>query len=555
MSPLSYAGLGSIVNQLCIGMTGAGKSEGERIDFLDAARSRKTAILYLDGKGSSVEASAADLDASGLAARGDYEELQITSAGQRVFGWRALRPSQSRDPFVRRAADELTVERFLQAAYGVREMKSGTNTPWIAKYGTAGVFVYLGLLVEFPDVPINLLLELFRFESSLRHWMLDHTAYQEFADVFRDLERRATIPRLNPTQWEIEAGAAGRLLKYLDSPVVWARCSGAFDWGEAIQQKRLILLNGKNVPREVRRFLFTMAVNEATSICWDHFNRTGQPLPLLVILEEAGADDLITPHILTMSQEGRSAGIRIHALSQSIRDFGDDDRFERLLANMHRLVCYRVTSGAERLAQALAYPTWSSHRVHHEEQITYTAGHAEVESEVVTFDHDGSRRIAKGTRLMPVQGVRVVQHFYNPQQHEAEYRQGLTSLPMGTPYRERFVADFAGVRRERVEKLPDPWPFSTDHRGQRSKLYFIKLQKALDRMRQGKPYFHLPRPWQPPRIPPAMPATPQPAAPRRSSTPTSPPRPSATQSTDPAAGLSAAEIFRGRSGGGSSTTS
>lgn len=98
-----------------------------------------------------------------------------------------------------------------------------------------------------------------------------------------------------------------------------------------------------------------------------------------------------------------------------------------------------------------------------------------MDTESVSHDHEHNKRVTHGKAYRPIQGVRIDQTFYNPQQHEAEYRQKLTSLKVG----QRIVSDMDGVRLETVEMLPEPWPLG---------LTKIRTEKAISRIRSREYY-------------------------------------------------------------------
>src|SRR5207245_2499775 len=93
---------------------------------------------------------------------------------------------------------------------------------------------------------------------------------------------------------------------------------GPFDWLEALRQRKLIAFDGGGIrSRDLKRALFLLVSMEVIHAVRRHFAETQQPLPAVLVLEEAGALGLVTPFILSGLQELRKAGLAIHLISQS----------------------------------------------------------------------------------------------------------------------------------------------------------------------------------------------------------------------------------------------
>jgi hypothetical protein len=477
-----------IISTAICGIPGVGKSVGARVKVQErmARRTRgkqRAALLFLDGPGETVEPILGDLCAAGREADVDYEELNARD--RKHIGTSLLRPTGNR------VTDELRVEQFLQPLYGQRGMVSGTNTPYIHKYAEAAAWVMMGL----PETRIDAMLALFRLVDPEREWMLRHTTERDAAQVFRDASIRASIPRANPIQYEIETGGAARLFKPLLSPVIYEASIGNFDWKQFLLRGGIHLRNGKGVKREIRRFDSIMAINHLANAAWDLFNETGVAHDYYIVVEEGGADQIYTPQFLDNMRTARKNGWHSDFIFQSPADFGDV--FEQFIFLVHRIECYRMTSGVKEMAQLLANPTWDSHKIHDEREVSYTQGYEEVDTETVSYDHANNKRVTHGRAFRPIQGVRIDKTYYNPQQHEAEFRQKLTTLKVG----QRFVSDMDGVRLETVDMLPDPWPLG---------LTKIRTAKAIERIR-SRPHYRKAEPWTPHT------ATQQPAGPQGSS--------------------------------------
>src|SRR5262249_18368884 len=142
---------------------------------------------------------------------------------------------------------------------------------------------------------------------------------------------------------------------------------GPFDWLNALRQGKLILFDGGGIrSRDLKRTLFLLAAQQVIHAVRRHFAETQAPLPVVLVLEEAGALGLVVPFVRSALQELRKAGLSIHVISQSAVDFGDRDVFEALLANTPWQAWYQVLSPADQElgGKALANATFRALAVH-----------------------------------------------------------------------------------------------------------------------------------------------------------------------------------------------
>src|SRR6202011_4093204 len=101
--------------------------------------------------------------------------------------------------------------------------------------------------------------------------------------------------------------------------------------------------------------------------CRTHFAETQRPLPVVLVLEEAGALCLVTPFVLSALQELRKAGLAIHLITQASVDFGGRDHFESVLANTPWQAWYQLLSPADQelAAKALTNASFDPMTVHY----------------------------------------------------------------------------------------------------------------------------------------------------------------------------------------------
>jgi hypothetical protein len=301
--------------------------------------------------------------------------------------------------------------------------------------------------------------------------------------VFRDVERRCSR---SPVQYEMETGAAQRLLAIAGSPVLGTRHGGSFDWTEALRQKTQIYVDLSRVSTEAARALAIFAYTAALNTCKQHHETTGQPLDFLVVLEEAGALDLVTPTLLMAMKEDRKAGSAAWLISQTLQDFGDEGTVEELLALCDVHYWYRMNAGVERAARDLANPTFDPLLPHFTRTRLQIGSYKEVLTHGRGISRDGlTGRIVRkdersGIAFRPV-FERVTDVYYKtPELHAQEFRTKLSNLKVG----HRLVRDLEGVREEHVKLLPEPWALGLTGK---------RTQEAIERIRRRAVYQSVPQ--------------------------------------------------------------
>ena len=265
-------------------------------------------------------------------------------------------------------------------------------------------------------------------------------------------------------QYEMQTGASRRLLEAVcGSEIVRLRSRlGPFDWHDALHQRKLIAFDGGGIrSKEIKRTIFLLVSMQVIQAVRRHFAHCQEPLPVVLVLEEAGALGLVTPFVLNALQELRKAGLAIHLITQSTVDFGDQNLFEAILANTPWQCWYQSLSPADQElgARALTNATFDSLAIHYTRTRPIPDGveHVEMVSRGQSFDprtHTTIRHDRRtGTALRTTYKHVVEASYKTPQLWEQEFRTKLATLPIG----ERLVRDRGGVRRERVVPVRPPW--------------------------------------------------------------------------------------------------
>ena len=391
------------------------------------------------------------------------------------------------------------------ACFARRYEKDGLLAPNTAKAARAGIDVFFGIPEEIRP-PLHLISHLFRRGDPVGRWLLSQSAASEAAQVFAEATRLSTR---SLQQWEYLMGAGGRLLEPLTSPVVWPRCGASLDWKEVIRNRRHFYLGMEGLPQSLATTLAILTYAPALQAARELSEETGQAHPFVVVLEEAGALSLVTPLITLAMQAYRKHGVSVWLASQTLDDFHDEATIEQLLA-MSEHHWHQMAAGVERAARDCAFPTYDPNRVLHARERTEIQRYREVPTRSVRTDSDGWwRSITWGTAFRPVLKTRVDESFDNPSNHEAEYRQKLSTLRVG----ECYVRGLDGtIRTERTPLPEDPWgPFADEEitvDGRPRTLGQYRLSTAYDRIRSSILYQPPPVWTHPPHSPTASTPTP-----------------------------------------------
>ena len=296
--------------KLIIGNRGSGKSVGLEVDLLHLAIERQVAVCVLDRPGSLARDMIGQLCANGMENRIVYEEAAKTD---RVLKWPFIKNSE-KEGYAGAIENELSDERFFQPFLAKRGLRNAEPKPWTKTYGLAGIAVFRSR----NTCDLQELLDPFTYPALQFRDAMDEAT--EGKDTFEQLALRS---KRNPMQFSMEAGAAGRLFEIVKSPVLYLRHGQGIDWRELLLKKYQVYFDLSNVTNEAARALAIFASHAAINTCREYFDETGKPLPLVVVLEEAGVMDLVTPFILDSMRELRKAGVSVWIVSQTIEDFDE----------------------------------------------------------------------------------------------------------------------------------------------------------------------------------------------------------------------------------------
>ncbi len=439
-----------------------GKSVGLIVELLLLAIGRGVAVLCLDRPGSLARDMVGHLCANGIEHRTIFEEARRTD---KVLRWPFIKNSR-KEGYAGEIENELEDERFLQPFLATRNLRVILDKPYTKEFSDAGSAIFRSRNAE----DLRQLLDPFMYPDIRFVDAIQQARDEVAARVFQRLALRSKRSQL---QFDREAGAARRLFELVNSPVLYLRHGQGISWRELLNRKYQIYFDLSGITAESARALSIFAVHAAINACREHFDETGEPLHVVIVLEEAGVMDLVTPFVLDAMRELRKAGVVVWVVSQTLTDF-DPQVLETLLGLANTHIFYRINSGVDRAAKLLSDPTWDSHEVHYTRDRIVSDGVEQVKtvSKGKSSSQNGNSRIdeREGVAFVAKQRVVIEEYYKTSQMHEQDWKTALVNLNVG----QRIVHDMLGVRKETVEMAGPPWPLG---------LTKTRLPDALERLR------------------------------------------------------------------------
>lgn len=412
------------VSQVVVGSTGSGKSAGELVDLVRLADRGDCAVVLLDGHGPLAFQIAGHWASRGHEGRVVYETLDATD---RVLAFEMIPPPAGADPLRRSLETAEMRDELSQCLMNQRGLVTLTDRAWTKEWLEAALTL---CLAQPQPEPLTSLLHAFRIGTGEYERLLRDCRDDALVAKFRDAER---LKARNPVQYESITSPARRLVESVcTSEVLRLRSRpGPFDWLDALRERRLVAFDGGGIrSRELKRTVFLLVTMHVLHAVRRHFSETRRPLPVVLVLEEAGALGLVTPFVLGALAELRKAGLALHLLTQSSLDFGDPSLFQLVLSNTPCQVWYQCLAPADQEigAKALTNATFALHAIH------FTRERTAPDGDALTAPWRSRVR-------------RILDPYYKPPSlQEQEWRTRLATLRVG----ERVVRDRRRVRRERV---------------------------------------------------------------------------------------------------------
>lgn len=482
-----------------IGVRGYGKSVLALGELKRIAKQGKCATLLLDRPGTLARAAVGHACSIGLQKRVLYEQA---SRLDRTLQWPFWQAQIASNPLEQENLNAIADEQFAQGFLAIRGLKDAEQKPWTKQYLMGGTATWRSQPIRAHLMDI---LAPFEMGNLRRRPMLEAAQERNAARLFTDLEFRSA--RM-PNTYSVESGAAYRMLHVVRSPALWARNAvdlrNSLDWEWVIQNKIQVYMDLSGVPREVARALGIFAYTGFNNAIVRVAQRTGKQHPGAVYLEEAGAMDFVTPYVLSSMQEDRKWGSSWTVISQTVEDFKGEGTFETLMGLSEEAYFFRMNTGIDRAAEALANPTYDPNTVHRTDTKYGLIGHETIETINVgeRLDKHGKvigkdRRKIETTR--PIYGGVKHDVMKTPQLHKQDYMTELAKVPIGSCF---YAGN--GVQLINVKMEPDPWPLNLTN---------LRTDRAIEAIRQSRLY-QPPTPPESLRTPAPQPAVSPPTPPR-----------------------------------------
>lgn len=478
-----------IPNKLIVGNRGTGKSV-----LLEWFITQLVcAVLFLD-RGTSARRLLGHRSRMGREGQTWYQEARNVA---KTIAWPKLTPSSHPDQLQRQIENDATVEDCVQGEFARRMLKDGSLAPYTYKYAVEASHVYLGLLHLDRPPTINMRRRPLAYGDPVGQWMLDNTTAQTHGDEIR------RVLALGPRRAEEIMGASYRLLEAEESPTVWGCTGNSFDFEQLILANGHLYLDLRDVPNAHARSRAVSAYTAAIHANQRLFARTNTPHNLVIVCEESGALDLITPILLTAGQEDRKVGTSIWACTQTTEDIKPKESFETLVALCDEHHIFRSNAGLDRLADMVVDSSFRNDEVHYiKTRREQTGNHTEVR----TRTHN---RVTGETELPNLKKNKSkseteVEHVHlqpeTVEKQEAVYKgvplvkQEAKVAIRNLPTFHRIDVTRNGVQRAVQKPMEYPWPFSLDRRGNETNLYRERIQEIIHRI-QSRPQFIQPQVW------------------------------------------------------------
>lgn len=308
--------LKSLTSRLIIGGSGSGKSEGTLWDLVQIAELRTHAIVLMDPHGELARKFALHLKNRGMHKRLIYDQF---SNYDRVLGGLSIFQSNDPNKLRRESENNRRIMAFINILWRAAQRDDGDiiNAPMTLMYTELATRI---ILFQKTRVPLKLYPYLFRLKHPICEYLVQHCTDEEAVEEWNDLMMLARRNSSNLIEQKI--GGAKRLARTVfNFPAFRERCDGNFNISTALENKQIIVydaLDDGSVAPEVKTGIFGCVNLQIIEALQAHFARTGNPLPTLVVWEEAPAANQIGPYEINMLREGRKYGFSGWVIGQDL---------------------------------------------------------------------------------------------------------------------------------------------------------------------------------------------------------------------------------------------
>ncbi len=302
---------------LDVGGSGSGKSLGKIHDIMAIAKERRAALVVKDKHGSLARLIGKHLVHEGLTSRMLYDR---TAKFDRILAAEFMQQSTNPNPFERESENHMRVIGFLHVIWRASQRDGEENfftMPMLSMYLELAARI---ILFQPQPEPLWKFPYLFRLKSKICKDLAATTTTDEEAK--EEWEKLSRLEKSNnsDTLLESKIGAARRVTRTVFAlPAFRERCDGNMNIRKALEQKKIILIDGSDTPTEVFTAisgLWNLGIYTAQQ---QYFSETDKPLECVVVMEEAAAINEIGPTTEeNVLREGRKFGFYPHILTQDL---------------------------------------------------------------------------------------------------------------------------------------------------------------------------------------------------------------------------------------------
>ena len=403
-----------------IGATRSGKTMAAARDvYLCAGH---CAHVVLDPPGTLVDAVLPPLIADGHKKRILHENVADLD---KTLGFEFLSYPSSKEWIEKQRERDLYIDEFTATALWRRGMDNPWEHPWIDEYCRLACRTYLTQKVKLP---------LFLLPYALKPGCDQFTT---FLVNTLDKDVRYELRKLDSNRRDQEqAKPSERILtSMLHSPALMARCQITFDLEKALLDRKIILLSGRGeISETAKRDIFGCVIRKVSQTVRRYFARTGKPLIVRIVIDEALNSRLISTFEIRDLLEGQKMGLSYDILTQVTMD--NKEIMNGIYQGCNRLELFRHGSDllAEEGARQVGVPILDPYSVHHtDEHIRqFVAGFERVWRESYT-DHEDNRSTTQSEKERPVYGERKEEtdHYWQLKDQLMMVRQSLRTLDVG----------------------------------------------------------------------------------------------------------------------------
>lgn len=487
-----------ITSRLVVGGSGSGKSTAVIKDIMEVVENTRDphAIVLMDGHGSTAKALMLQLINRGHAHRVLYDKL---SEFDRILAGFNLEQSTDPNPFRRESENTKRIMALMNLIWRASQRAEDIFTmPALSEQVDLALRL---MMFQQTPVPLSYLPFALRFTHPLCQQLVANCTDEEVVERWVELQRLAK--RNSDNLLEQKSGPLKRLIRTtFGLPQFRERCDGHFNIGQALLDKKIIILDGSDdgtVSRQAVTAVFGAMNLQISQFLSKNFTQTGKPCPVLVVLEEVAAYNLIGPFVeIPMLLEDRKKGYAGWLLSQHCR-FLDPEVIQAVLSCTPRHDWFNPMDAtlAKEAGEDIAYGRLNPHRIKH----VHEGEERLVVVDVVATKRKGTSKGPSGTTETETD---IAQPIYDRQRDKREelmsYSEQLMDAArqlMGMPVGYRMVRTrtHTSTEPEYVEMLPEPWPAEQypwrDPEGKIHTLAEKKLRDAIAKS-QERPEFKTP---------------------------------------------------------------